>query len=255
MSLTWTQAANQGKWWMSRPTGDVNTYNRHVQQIMNAHGVSRDQAQIAHGKLSDMLQRGQYGHRPTAFGFASTPRTDAQGFMETHIPDDHDMKDYEGPTRWGHLDTQKVDLSRGVHSTQQEMDPHVVAHNLFHPGKLMPTEKHNIGNPDFNPDEEDAASRAHADGVEVNSDRSRFYQPQGASGPTYAADGHHRIAADLLLGKKHADGLVWDDTRPPAKTCDHPGCASCREAERFRKELDIPWPSDPSKHRVYDAAG
>lgn len=248
MSLTWAQAAHQADWWTARQRGDVTAYKRHVQQIADAHGVSPVKARHAYVAVADAMRRGEYGHKATRFGFASQPGTDAHGDTEMRIPDDHDIHDYEGPARWGHLDTQDVNLRHGVHATQEGITPRMVAHNLFHPGKLMPTERHNVGNPDYDPDEEDASSRAHADGVEMHSDQSRFYRPE--HGPTYTADGHHRVAADLLLGKTHTKGLVWDDSKPPAKTCDDPSHGPCQEKKAFRQEFDAPWPPDPSSHKA-----
>jgi hypothetical protein len=246
MSLTWVQAASNSQWWLSRVSGDADAVKRHTQQIAAAHGVSPTAARRAYIAVTDAIRARK--HQPTDYGFASQPKTDRHGWMETPIPDDHDIHDYEGPRRWGHLESEQVDIHRGVHATQQQMDPHAVAHNLFHPGKLVPTSKRNLGNPDHDPDQEDHAARAEADGVEGNSDLTRFHRT--SNGRLNLADGHHRLAADLLLGKTHTSGLVWNDKKPPAKTCDGPNCEPCREQEQFYKDIEMDWPPRPNSHKT-----
>lgn len=247
MSLTWVQAASQGKWWMARFGGDKEASDRHVQQIADAHGVSLPQAHKAYRAVTDMLRRSPHDHPATSVGFTSQPK-DHGWYEENPIPDDHDIHDHDGPERWAHLNPEQVDISRGVHATQPPMKPHMLAHNLFHPGKLIPTEEHLVGDPDHDPDIETHDARAEADGTEANSEQRRFYRPR--NGKLYVADGHHRVAADLMLGKKQVSGLVWDDAKPPAKTCDDPGHEYCHEQKTFRQEVGVKWPPDPSSHKA-----
>jgi hypothetical protein len=216
MSLLWI-VANNGDWASARNRGDLSAMNRHKQQVADAHGVPGFKAGMALRPIYHALSRSQYGQlSPKDAGFASAPGTDSDGNTEMPWSDDHSLNEHEN---WHHIPVTDVNLKHPIHASQDSVGAKLVAHNLFHPGKLPQTSyagsqgERDLGSPDIDPDSFPREERAEAVGADESSKVPRFYRNK--QGKTYVADGHHQIAANLLLGKDTMKGRVWDENNPP----------------------------------------
>jgi hypothetical protein len=211
MSLLWVRTA-AAEWYKARNTADMAAMKRHRQQIMDAHGVKDYQAGIALRPVYQSLSRHKIGQiNAKDAGFASSPRQDSEGNDVLPWSDDHPLNEHEN---WHKIPVTDVPLRGPVHATQDGVGASLVAHNLFHPGKLPPTEwpgqegTKGLGDPDVDPDTHDHAERAENVGADEASKVPRFYRKNGQ---LHVADGHHQVAAALLLKKPHIQGRVWDE--------------------------------------------
>ncbi len=216
MSLLWVTASG-GDWATARNRGDLSAMNRHKDQVAQAHGVQGFRAGIALRPVYQALGRGPFSQiKPEDAGFASGPKDDADGNTIMPWPDDHSLNEHEN---WHHVPVTDVNLHQPIHATQDGVGPRMVAHNLFHPGKLPPKEvpgqerTSDVGNPDVDPDTHDLHERADYLGADESSKVPRFYRSK--EGRMYVADGHHQTAANLLLHKTTMPGRVWDESNPP----------------------------------------
>lgn len=220
MSLLWVRtAANSGEWYMARNTADMPAMKRHRQQIADAHGVKDYQAGIALRPVYQSLSRSKIGSISAKdAGFASEPRRDSDGNDVMPWGDSHDLETHEN---WHHIPVTNVSLKGPVHATQDGVGARLVAHNLFHPGKVAVTEypgqegTKGLGDPDVDPDSHDHQERAEAVGADEASKVPRFYKDK--TGRLHVADGHHQVAAALMLKKPHIQGRIWDENNPPER--------------------------------------
>jgi hypothetical protein len=217
MSLLWVRtAANAGEWYMARNTGDMQALKRHRQQVVDAHGVKDYQAGIALRPVYQSLAgRGGY-MSPKDAGFSSGPKLDQHGNEVLPWGDGHPLETHEN---WHHIPVTDVSLRSPIHATQDGVNARIVAHNLFHPGKIPATEypgqegTKGLGDPDVDPDSHDHAERAEAVGADESSKVPRLYKDK--TGQLHVADGHHQVSAALLLKKPHIQARVWDENNPP----------------------------------------
>lgn len=214
MSLLWVTAA-QDDWYLARNKGDLSTMHRHRDQVAQAHGVPGFRAGIALRPIYQTLSRSNIGEmKPTDAGFASNPKNDSQGNTAMPWSDEHPLNEH---ANWHDIPVTDVNLRQPIHATQDGVGARLVAHNLFHPGKLPPAsfrpEDNRVGHPDQDPDAQDHGERAEAVGADEASKVPRFYRNK--QGQMYVADGHHQTAANLLLGKSTMPGRVWDESNPP----------------------------------------
>lgn len=192
-----------------RPEGETlpERGNRYVRQIAQTHGVPEEHARNVAKTLLGHVKGGTSD--PRAYGFSSAAE-DRQGHYS--IPQTRALMDHR---TWAGKKPEQVDISQGVHATQNYVDPNRVAHNIFHPGKKAPWyEHHATGDPDYDPawdgDEDEDGSGMEMDHDSVQNrkleNHTRFVRRN--NGDLEVADGHHRVAADLLLGKTHTPGVV-----------------------------------------------
>lgn len=218
MPNLWVQAVSGGPWFEARNRGDISAVNRHRAQVAAAHGVPGFRAGIALRPIYQALGRSTYGGlSPKDAGFASGPKQDEWGDV---LPwsDEHPLNEHEN---WHHVPVASVNLKQPIHATQDGVGAKLVAHNLFHPGKLPPVahpgsegeREHHVGNPDLDPDSFAHEGRSNAVNADEASKVPRFYRD--AQGAMHVADGHHQVAAALLLGKPSIEGRVWDESNPP----------------------------------------
>jgi hypothetical protein len=172
---------------------------RYVRQVAEAHGVEHGAAQKA---VKHVLEDVPHGHSvsPGFYGFAS------QDDQRTHysMPQIHKLMD---PKTWEGKPVEDIPLDE-VHATQNFLRPKSVAHNLFHPGQKQPDEDEAVGDPDYHPDQNrdpEAHWHEYPDQEKLHS-QARFVRNQ--YGEIEVADGHHRVAADMLLGKSHTRGVM-----------------------------------------------
>lgn len=174
---------------------------RYAHQVAKAHGVPHEDAERAIKHVLGDVSQGVHSTGPIHYGFAS------QDDQATHYPmrQIHKLMD---PKTWEGKPIQDIPLHE-VHATQNFLRPHSVAHNLFHPGQKQPWEDHAVGDPDYHPDENrDDSDESEYDDPQQEKLHSlpRFVHNQ--YGEIELADGHHRVAADMLLGKTHTRGVM-----------------------------------------------
>jgi hypothetical protein len=133
------------------------------------------------------------------------------------------------PETWKGRPVQQVSLSQPLHATQNFIRPHSIAHNLFHPGKKEPdTEDQAVGDPDHDPDWSRDEEEWHEEGGETPEQRElhkNVFFMKRHNGRMEVVDGHHRVATDMLLGKKTTPGIVIherDLANPTARTSEGP---------------------------------
>jgi hypothetical protein len=191
-----------------RPEGETlrERGQRFVKQIATAHGVDEGVAQGAAKQILHHVQNDTQDPKAYGFSSASDSRHDHYPIPQARAIMDH--------RTWRGKRVQDVDLTGGVHATQNYLDADRVAHNLFHPSKKTPSyEQHATGDPDYDPDwdpDEDEGSGLEMDHDSVQNrelgSHTRFIRRD--NGDLEVADGHHRVAADLMLGKTHTPGVV-----------------------------------------------
>lgn len=220
MSLLWTQAM---PWWNNErefehegddeyPLRDPSETlrergQRYKTQVMSNHGVDGPTAQRAIQHVVKHLDEGHVWKDPTEYGFASSNRGDS------HWPMDVQQRLMD-PHTWKGRQPQEVDLTEPIHASQDFLRPSSVAHNLFHPGKRQPEyEDDAVGDPDYDPDD----TREDEDPSDDHSLHSQVYFMRRNNGRMDVVDGHHRVATNLLLGKKSMPGIVIHENEIPRR--------------------------------------
>jgi hypothetical protein len=233
MSLLWRTAV----WWNTDPD-DVHEFEeglrdpeetgkargqRYVSQVVDRHNVSRSAAEKAVKHV--MRHHADDDHRfrsPREYGFAS------EGDQMRHYDTETTAKLMD-PKTWEGRPVQQVSLSQPLHATQNFIRPKSVAHNLFHPGKKQPdTDTEAVGDPDHDPDWSRDDEEWHEEGGETPEQRELhknvFFMKRN-NGKMEVVDGHHRVATDMLLGKKSTPGIVIHENdlkNPAARASDGP---------------------------------
>lgn len=216
MALLWARTAMA--WWDNdidheyeeglRPEGETlpERGNRYVKQISSTHGIPEDHARTVAKALLGHVQNGTSDPRQYGFSSAADTRHNHYSTSQTRALMDH--------RTWAGKKPEQVDISQGVHATQNYIDPNRVAHNIFHPGKKAPWyEHHATGDPDYDPawdgnEEESSGLEMDHDSVQNRALEGHTRFVRRSNGDLEVADGHHRVAADLMLGKTHTPGVV-----------------------------------------------
>ncbi|MFE0490215.1 hypothetical protein [Streptomyces griseoaurantiacus] len=198
-------------WWSLHRDGDderlrdpdesqADRMARYRKHIAAAHGV--DEA-AAGGALNHVLERmGKGMGRPEDYGFSSSAHSN-RSYRQ------HTREKLWTPDRWNDRPEAEVSLHQPLHATQHYIRPEGVAHNLFHPGS-RPAEW-NEGDPDYAPHRDEDLWHENDEDSGVTDDhlrmfgRTRFLQRRNR---LEVVDGHHRVAADMLLGKRTTPGVV-----------------------------------------------
>lgn len=227
MSLLWTEASHHKismPWWNNErefehegddeyPLRDPSESlrdrgQRYKQRVMENHGVGASVAQGAIQHVVKHLEDDSASKDPTEYGFASSSRA------HDHWGPEMGMRLMD-PHTWKGRVPQQVDLTEPIHASQDFVRPSSVAHNLFHPGKKQPeAEDEAVGDPDYDPDdtrEEDESDHGGED------HHSQVYFMRRNSGRMEVVDGHHRVATNLLLGKKKMQGVVIHENEIPLR--------------------------------------
>lgn len=218
MSLLWRTAA----WWNNDrdyeyegddeyPLRDPNEHpkdrgQRYVSQIVDRHNVTRGAAEKA---LKHVLQHHDHStifKSPEDYGFASSAN------QMSHYSGDM-IEKLMDPATWQGRKVQQVALHQPLHATQNFIRPKSIAHNLFHPGKKQPEyEEGAVGDPDVDPnDMQSDEDEWYEEGGETPEQRElhkNVFFMKRHNGRMEVVDGHHRVAADMLLGKSHTPGIV-----------------------------------------------
>lgn len=176
--------------------------NRFIKHISDAHGVDE---KAATGALKHVITRGLGGFDdPTSYGFASSAN------QMTHYSHSTRQKLMD-PKTWAGKQEEDIPLHQEIHASQNFIRPDSVAHNLFHPGKREPQDEA-VGDPDYDPSWDE---NLHHDEDEASSETPEQRALHGTArfmrrtnGSLEVVDGHHRVAADMLLGKSHTRGVV-----------------------------------------------
>ncbi|MFF7198177.1 hypothetical protein ACFZAM_31275 [Streptomyces sp. NPDC008079] len=184
----------------SNPSGG---YAQHAErlkkQVSDGHGIPGYAAGAGLRTLRDHLRADS--DRASDYGFATGYEHSDSGSYP------HELLNHKA---WHRMEPEKVSLRQPIHASQYEMDANSVAHNIFHPGKPHPADWDEIGNPDHDPTQDSMPVPTH-----VRTDLPRLYRNE--QGQMHVVDGHHRLAADMLLKKSHTQALVWDAKNPPTR--------------------------------------
>jgi hypothetical protein len=205
MALVWDQIGKMPRmaaWWDPHDPseGGYSARTRRLRgRVSETHGVPGYSADLALRSIRDAHRTGR--DRPSDFGFASGHEDSDSSSYPRELLEHHG---------WHDMEPEKVSLRQPIHASQWEMDTDSVAHNLFHPGKPHPADWDAVGNPDHDPSHDPMPVPTH-----VRTDLPRLYRNE--QGQMHVVDGHHRLAADLLLRKPHTQALVWDAKNPPTK--------------------------------------
>lgn len=174
---------------------------RYAAQVAKAHGVPHEHAVKAIKRVLEDVPHG-HGSSPNYYGFAS------QDDQRTHysMPQVRKLMD---PKTWEGKPVTDIPIHE-VHATQTFLRPKSVAHNLFHPGQKQPWEDEAIGDPDYHPHENLPDDDSEPDYYDPEQEKlhsvPRFVKNKYDE--IEVADGHHRVAADILLGKTHSRGVM-----------------------------------------------
>lgn len=211
MSLLWIQAAWSEEKpgtpaWDEHGHGGETEAERHVRyahQVAERHGVT---ASVAHRAIETVTRafRDESQVPATKFGFTSAPGSRS---VDPDLPDAAWDRD-----SWHRIGVQDVPLHVPIHATQWDVNRTGMEHNLFHPGKLPPSDVERMGHPDVDPRKwNDADNREYytnPDNHDGPSDVARMIRQ--TDGSHVVVDGHHRVAVDLLLGKPKTRARVLD---------------------------------------------
>lgn len=228
MSLLWTQAMS----WHNddrsdedeelKEFRDTRPYHERrpglVDHISFVHDVPRHAADEALSQVEHGLSKRERTGRPSRLG-----HTTDYGFyqhfpLSDHKPDLHEhLRDARN---WKHAEVDHIPTDE-IRSTQSWVRHNGVAHNLFHPGLRTPYQEGIEGDPDYDPElDEDVWHEDDHNRDELNKENPesahetnlpKFYRDE--HGAHYTLDGHHRVAADLILGKSHIEGRVLSSDR------------------------------------------
>lgn len=173
-----------------------------VDQIADAHDVPRENADRALEKIENHSQSIMADSKHFGFSdYVSDARSHA-GNAEMRTPE-----------LWHRAHVAQVPL-KGMKASQSWVRPSGVAHNLFHPGTRAPEEEGVEGDPDYNPEwdedrhreTDEMMSHEYGGKPQPKTDLPRFLKH--TDGSYTCLDGHHRVSADLLLGKESIPGRV-----------------------------------------------
>lgn len=208
MSLLWIQAA----WHDANPDAEdwdefgyghetvPERGERYTRRVQDAHGVDRDTALHALRHVSRYLRGNAPQGSPVDYGFTTAPRYGRNATVPEEI----------FSNVWAKAPIHDVSLDGRIHASQPFVTHRNIAHNLFHPGKRPSQESdEDLGHPDAEPE---AWSDEDAEDHDFDSygptDLPRMIRQ--TDGSHMVADGHHRVTADLLLGKAKTKARVID---------------------------------------------
>lgn len=219
MSLLWKDAAEHqltAGWWneqhdLEHEQGDFPVRdpaeklkarrNRYVSQIVDRHNVPRKNAFEAMMHVAGHLEGNTSTEHPSEYGFASAP-----GFSRDHYS--HEMtRRLQDPATWRDRPVEQVPTDE-IHATQSFIRPSSVAHNLFWPGHRQSWSDEETGDPDVEPEaeEHDVSDDPEYSSAEERELHRHAKFVERSNGRIELADGHHRVAADMLLGKATTPG-------------------------------------------------
>lgn len=193
-----------------RPAGETREGRAHrlLNLIKKNHGVSDEGARSGLKRVMTHLHDDDEQKRsPRDYGFASV-------VPGHHAWSNDQQNQLVDPKLWEGKKAQQVSLKQPIHASQEFIKPQLVAHNFFHPGKKAhESEPDSVGDPDVDPSEvremhgeDDDYEGGPSHEQKALHDHSRFVQRN--DGSMMLADGHHRVAADMILGKSHTPGVV-----------------------------------------------
>jgi hypothetical protein len=206
----------QGEYPVRDPAEKIRTRrNRYVSQIVDRHNVTRKAAFGAMMHVAGHLEDNYATGHPTDYGFASAP-----AFSRDHYG--HEMtRRLQDPETWRNRPVEQVPTDE-IHASQHFIRPQSVAHNLFWPGHRQPLSDDETGDPDIEPeaephDIEDDDEYSSADERELHRNAKFLTRHDGR---IELVDGHHRVGADMILGKKTTPGQMIHERelmRPPGQ--------------------------------------
>lgn len=248
MSLLWVTAM---PWWNGeaeeheedlRPEGETlkQRGQRYKQMVVDNHGVRPEVAQKAVKRVIKHLDGDSIWRDPTEYGFARPRATIPAQLLDTP---EGAQKIYRSEI-WNAKKVESVPLDQEpIHATQTHVKHTSVAHNLFHPGKKQPSEEVHQGDPDYNPahdvdDDGDwglTPERKQRVMQELEATKHpRFLKTN--DGSLHLIDGHHRVATDMLLGKRQTYGRVVHQSELEGPGHEHEDQSTPEYMERWLQE-------------------
>jgi hypothetical protein len=221
MSLLWKNAAvfqRSGMAWFDqdidheyeeglRPEGESlrDRGHRYVKQIADNHKVDTDTATSALKAIHHAVTQGETDPRHYGFTSAADSRHNHYSLSQ--------RRKIMDPKTWAGKGVENIPLDQPIHATQNYMVPDKVAHNIFHGSQKSPeAEPDAVGDPDYHPEWgqfEDESGGESSPEERALEEHTRFVRRN--DGRMEVADGHHRVAADMVLGKSHTPGKVIDE--------------------------------------------
>ncbi|MFF7198176.1 hypothetical protein ACFZAM_31270 [Streptomyces sp. NPDC008079] len=179
--------------------------SRYISHVADAHHVDEKAATGALRHIVGHISSGSLFTSPTDHGFAS----DSDQAHHYSLSMSRKLMD---PKTWEGRKPENIDLRQPLHATQNFIRPDSVAHNLFHPGSHEPTERSAVGDPDYKPSWDDDSREESESGSESTPEEKALHNTarfmRRHNGRLEVVDGHHRVAADMLLGKTHTRGVM-----------------------------------------------
>lgn len=220
MTLLWADAAahqlaaRQAAWWNGEREFDhegddehplrdpsepvAKRRERYISQIVDRHNVPRENAEHALRHVYGHLAAGHHMGSPVDYGFASQSRD----YMSYPA---HIFAKLQDPDTWKGRPVVQVPAEE-LHATQDFLRHGGVAHNLFWPGHRRPVEDDAEGDPDYEPESEHEREESGGDDEFPDPEQRELHRTAKVlvhrNGSRSVLDGHHRAAADILLGKK-----------------------------------------------------
>lgn len=167
---------------------------RYISQIVDRHNVPRENAEHALRHVYGHLSQDHFMGQPVDYGFASQSRE------YLNYPA-HTFAKLQDPATWKGRPVVPV-ATHELHATQDFLRHGGVAHNLFWPGHRQPVDEDAEGDPDYEPESEQ--ERGEDDEYKDPEQRELHRTAKvlvHRNGSRSVLDGHHRVAADILLGK------------------------------------------------------
>jgi hypothetical protein len=126
-------------------------------------------------------------------------------------------KRLQDPETWRGRPVEQVPTDE-IHASQHFIRPSSVAHNLFWPGHRQPMSDEETGDPDAEPEPEpedvteDDEYHQHDRSPQESADERELHRNakflERHDGRIECVDGHHRAAADMILGKTTTPGQL-----------------------------------------------
>lgn len=220
----------------------------YIGRVMQGHGVDRENAVSALRQVSRDAGSDHAFADGRDYGFINDPGHHGDRFFTEKM-----IGHLNKPETWAGVPVTQVPTAE-IHASQNWLRPRTLAHNLFHPGKREPSEEES-GHPDIDPGDDDPSWEQDQD---LNMGKvSRFVRR--ADGRMQVADGHHRVATDMILGKAATPGKVIEEhelrrqmaSGPSETPADAPGMRRHLLEDHDKTSSELPG-ADAPHHELAD---
>src|SRR6185437_9187997 len=227
---------------------------RYVHQVAEKHDVGPEIARSALRHLSRDLDAGTPHVSARSYGFAEEPH--GFGVNDEFFKGDDRIRALNRPELWDHVPVTHVSTDE-IHASQNWVMPKLVAHNVFWPGKKTSGYDGDLGHPDLDPDDAPQEDFSDVAESERHPDLGRHaLMVRRRDGRLQVADGHNRVAADMLLAKETTPAKVIDEDdvlrhspeRREPTPADAKGLWAHPREDHDRTRSEIPTPDEENLH-------